>query len=88
MLVNDENVADIKQVNTYCGMWLPNQYAALCVENGLSPVEVWSRLYGQILQDGTSGICKPLITFLRVQVLGDVIVNAAKYDPLELVVPS
>ena len=87
MLVNDENVADIEQVNTCRGMWLPNQYAALCLENGLSPVEVWSRLYGQILQDGTTRICKPLITFLRVQVLGDVMLNAAIYDPSELVVP-
>ena len=40
--VNDANVADIEQVSTSRGMWLPNQYAALVLEEGLSPVEVWS----------------------------------------------
>ena len=68
-------------------MWLPNQYAALCLEEGLSPAEVWSRLYGQVLQDGASDACKPLLMFLRVQILGDVMVNAAIYDPVELPIP-
>ena len=87
VVANDANVADIEQVSTYRGMWMPNQYAALCLEEGLSPVEVWSRLYGQILQDGASDVCKPLLTFLRVQILGDVMVNAAIYDPAELLIP-
>ncbi len=87
VVASEANVVDIEQVNTYRGMWLPNQYAALCLEEGLSPVEVWNRLYGQILQDGASDACKPLITFLRVQLLGDVMVNAAIYDPVELPIP-
>jgi len=87
VVASDANVADIKQVNTYRGMWLPNQYAALCLEEGLSPAEVWSRLYGQVLQDGASDACKPLLMFLQVPILSDVMVNAAIYDPVELPIP-
>lgn len=86
---NDENLADIELITTRRGMWIPNQYAALCLEEGLNPVETWTRLYGRILQDGTSVACKPLIDYLRVQLIGgdDGDLNESFYDVNELIQP-
>ena len=68
-------------------MWIPNQYAALCLEEGLNPVETWSRIYGMILQDGATVACKPLIDFMRVQLMGDVVDNESFFDVDELPQP-
>ena len=86
-LANDQNVADIELVTTRRGMWIPNQYAALCLEEGLNPVETWSRIYGMILQDGATVACKPLIDFMRVQLMGDVVDNESFFDVDELPQP-
>ena len=81
---NDANVEDLELVTTRHAMWLPNQYAALCLEEGLSPVEIWNRIYGVILQDGNTRSCKPLVNYLRVHLLGDVDANEGFFDPNEL----
>ena len=81
---NDANLEDLELVTTRHAMWLPNQYAALCLEEGLSPVKIWNRLHGAILQDGNTLACKPLVNYLRVHLLGDVVDNEGFFDPDEL----
>ena len=47
----------------------PKPYAALLLDDALSPVATWLRIYGVILQNGHQDSCKPLIHFLQVQLL-------------------
>ena len=78
--VTNDNLADLVTIKTRRGMWIPNQYAALVLEENLSPAQVWVRLYSQILRDGAIRACKPLIQFLQVQMLGLAAENVALYD--------
>ena len=77
VISNDDNVGDIEIVTIRNAMWMPNQYAALCIDEGLSPVEIWNRVYGVLLQDGATRACKPLVDFMRAQLWGNVRVNEA-----------
>ena len=79
LVVLTEDVEDTELVRTRHGMWIPNHYAALIVEEGLSPVEIWNRIYGRILQDGVAQACEPLVDFLRIQLLGHEASNTAFY---------
>ena len=38
--INEANLDDLELIIPRRGMWLPNQYASLCLEEGLSPVDV------------------------------------------------
>ena len=79
LVVLTDDVEDTELVRTRRGMWIPNHYAALIVEEGLSPVEIWNRIYGRILQDGVAQACEPLVDFLRIQLLGHEATNTAFY---------
>ena len=61
-------------------MWIPNQYTHLCLGDRLSPVEVWNRLYGTILQNGHVEACKVLLRFLQYQLQGNNLANLAVYN--------
>ena len=78
--VDDEANLDKLNLVTTRRCWIPNQYAILCLEENLSPVETWERVYGMILQDGYSTVCAPLIQYLQYQLLGTAINNAAIFD--------
>jgi len=50
--ITDANFDDLELLNTRYSMWIPSQYAVLVMEEGLTPGEVWTRLYSTILQNG------------------------------------
>ena len=83
----NEELEDLELIVTGRGMWIPNSYAALCLEHGLSPVDVWKRVYGAILQDGHGTGCSPLIEFLQYQMLGTAGTNMAIFGHQDLVQP-
>ena len=87
IVVDEANLTDLVQITTRRGMWIPNPYAALCLEEGLSPVEVWNRVYGLILRNGHSTICEPLVKFLQYQVMGAVETNTAIFNHEDLLQP-
>ena len=68
-------------------MWIPNTYAALCVEGGLSPVEVWNRVYGEVLRNGHSDCCAPLVQYLQYQLMGTVTLNTVIFGATDLLQP-
>ena len=39
IVVDDDNLADLELITTLCGKWIPNPYAALCLDENLSPVD-------------------------------------------------
>ena len=82
-----DNVADIELISTRRAMWIPHQYASLCVEENLSPVEVFNRVYGALLQDGVTSECKPLVDFLRAQLHGHHATNTIIFVGDELTQP-
>ena len=45
-------------------MWIPNRYAALYLEEGVSPMEIWDRMYGDFRRDSTLEYCSPLVDYL------------------------
>ena len=67
--VSDANLEDLEMIITRRGMWIPNQYAKLCL-GGLNPAEIWTRVYGSMLQNGHTEAWKPLVEFLQYQVQG------------------
>jgi hypothetical protein len=69
-VASTENLADLDLVTTRRSMWIPHQYAALCVDEELSPAEVFTRVYGAILSDGVVDECQPLVDFMRAQIVG------------------
>jgi len=86
--LTEEEVEDLELISTSRGMWIPNTYAALCLGEGLSPTEVWRRVYPQLMQKGHLACCAPLVEFLRYQILGTHGMNTAIFDPdNELVQP-
>ena len=87
MTPTDENLEDLKMVSTRRAMWIPNLYASLCLEDGLTPVDVWNRVYGNILTNGHAAVCSPLVQFLQYQLLGSHASNTAIFTAQELVQP-
>ena len=77
---DDTNLVDLELITTRRGMWISNSYAALCLEEDLSSVDVWTRVYGMILQNGHSEACKPLIEYLQYQLHGTGDANSAIFD--------
>ena len=69
-------------------MWIPNKHAALCLEDGLSPVAVWNRVYPALLQDGLTAVCSPLVQYLQYQLLGTATANDALYTNRDLLQPQ
>ena len=45
-------------------MWIPNQYVALYLEEVVSPVDVWERLYRALRWDVTLEAGSPLVDYL------------------------
>ena len=43
------NLEDLELLTSCRSVWIPNQYTALCLDENLTPIEVWRRLYGAIL---------------------------------------
>ena len=52
-VAKDANVEEIEKLVTRRGMWIPNQYTVLLLEEGISSVDIWDWLYGALHQDGT-----------------------------------
>ena len=77
--LTDANVADLEMITTRRGMWIPNQYAHLCL-GGLSPADIWTRVYGLMLTNGHTEACKPLVEFLQYQLQGGANANVALFD--------
>ena len=50
------------------GIWIPLQYAKLCIDHELTPAGVWHRLYPTILANGHEEACLPLLQFLQANV--------------------
>ena len=85
---DDDDNDETEDVITRRGMWLPNSYAALCLGERLSPVDIWNRLYNTIVQNGHVGACSPLIRFLQYQMLGSEPDNLAIYQAGDLTQPN
>jgi len=73
--ISDANLEDLELIKTRNAMWIPNQYAVLLLDDDLSPVSTWVRVYGAILQNGHLDACCPLVQFLQVQLLGNSVSN-------------
>ena len=54
----------------------------------MSPVEVFKRVHGALVQDGVSNECKPLVDFLKAQLVGKEKSNYAIYLDSELAQPK
>ena len=87
MTPTEANLEDLVMVGTRRSMWIPNLYASLCLEDGLTPVDVWSRVYGNIVRNGHAVVCAPLVQFLQYQLLGSHPSNTAIFTAQELVQP-
>jgi len=73
--INDANLEDLELIKTRNAMWIPNQYTVLLLDDDLSPVSTWVRVYGAILQNSHLDACLPLVQFLQVQLLGNSVSN-------------
>ena len=80
IVYENANVENIEKLVTRRVMWIPNQYAALWLEEGLSHVDVPERLYVDLPRDGTLEACHPLVDYLQVHFRGNVEANEAPYD--------
>ena len=87
MTPTEANLEDLDMVSTRRAMWIPNLYASLCQEDGLLPVDVWNRVYGNILQNRHAAVCAPLVQFLQYHLLGSHPSNTAIFTAQELVQP-
>ena len=65
--ISDANLEDLELIKTRNAMWIPNQYAVLLLDDDLSPVSTWVRVYGAILQNGHLDACRPLVQFLQAE---------------------
>ena len=63
-------------------MWIHNHFAALFLEENLSPVDLWERLYGVFARDRIMEECAPLLEFLAYQLLGSDRSNEAAFPEL------
>ena len=85
---NDIGNEDVESVASCRAMWIPNAYAALCLGEQLTPVDIWNRLYNTIIQNGHLEACSPLIRFLQYQLLGSDPDNQAVYQEGGLTQPN
>ena len=86
-MVDDANLPDLVAVSTRRAMWIPNVYAVLCLDDNLSPVDIWNRVYGMLLQNGHTVVCAPLIQFMQYQLMRSAATNAALFSDTALVQP-
>ena len=84
MVIGDKDLEEANLVTTCCAMWIPNQYAPLCLEDELSPVDVWNRVYGAMLQNGHTTVCSPPVHYLQYKLQGTVLGNTAIFDAQDL----
>ena len=82
VVTTDETLEDLTLITTRRSMWIPNHFAALLLEENLSPVDVWERLYGVLARDGIMEECAPLLEFLAYQLLGTDRSNEAAFPEL------
>ena len=87
MVIGEDDLEEADLVTTRRGMWIPNQYAALCLEDNLSPGDVWRRVYGALLRNGHTTICAPLVNFLQYHLQGGVLGNTAIFSAADLLQP-
>jgi len=80
----DANLED----TTHNAMWIPNQYVVLLLDDDLSPVSTWVRVYCAILQNGHLDACRILVRFLQVQLLGNSESNTHPFQGLVQTFPS
>ena len=85
MTPDENNLEELMLVGIRRAMWIPNLYALLC--HKVTSVDVWNRVYGNILQNGHSAVCSPLIQFLQHQLLRTHVSNTAIFTLQELVQP-
>ena len=86
-VADDANLPDLNAITTRRGMWIPNNYAALCLEDGLTPVDIWNRVYGLMLQKGHTMACRPLVEFLQYHLIGAIATNTGIFDNTSLIQP-
>ena len=84
MVIGNDDLEEAELITTRRGMWIPNRYAALCLEEELSPVDVWNRVYGAMLQNGHTMVCSPLVQYLQYQLQGTVDGNTAIFNAQDL----
>ena len=84
---NDANLPDLTPITTRRGMWIPNSYAALCLEDNLTPVDIWNRVYGLMLSNGHTVICSPLVEFMQYHLMGAIATNLGIFDDTSLLQP-
>ena len=85
--ISEDTSDELVAVTTRRGMWIPNPYAALFLEGGLLPVEVWNRIYGEILRRDHIASCSPLIPFLQYQLMGTSGLNTAIFGTTGVLQP-
>ena len=64
-MLDQSDIPTVESVIVPNAIWLPFQYAKLCVDHELTPSAVWKRIYPTILSNGHATACKPLIQFLQ-----------------------
>ena len=69
-------------------MWVLNCYEALLLEENLTPVNVWTRLYREMRTKGLFLFYTTLVNYLRLQILGDVSLNTVLDDGEEIFQPQ
>ena len=69
-------------------MWFPNYYEALLLKENLTPVNVWTKLYGEMCTTGLLIFCTTLVNYLRFQLLGNVPLNTVIDDGDDIVQPQ
>ena len=62
-VVDDTIVETLELVTIQRAMWIPNRYAALYLDEQLTPTNIWRRIYPALLANGHATACKPLIRF-------------------------
>jgi hypothetical protein len=77
---------DADLVRTRMAAMVPHAYVALVLQKNRTPVEFWTDIIGQILQDGKQEECKILIDWGRVALMndenGDCIVSLKLHVPI------
>ena len=69
-------------------MWFPNYYEALLLKENLTPVNVWTKLYGEMCTTGLLIFCTTLVNYLSFQLLGFLPINTVLDDGEEIFQPQ
>ena len=86
--INTSNMANLEALTVWKGMWVLNCYEALLLKENLTPVNVWTRLYGAMCTKGLLLFCATLVNYLRFQLLGNVPLNTVIDDGDDIVQPQ